>query len=90
MLKKNRVKFLIGVRYLSIDDGGLTIEHEGETKKLEVDNIVVCAGQESQTALAADLEVAEINYHLIGGARKATEVDAKRAIYEAFELADRL
>ena len=90
VLKKNRVKFLIGVRYLSIDDGGLTIEHEGETKKLEVDNIVVCAGQESQTALAADLEAAEINYHLIGGARKATEVDAKRAIYEAFELADRL
>ena len=90
VLKKNRVKFLIGVRYLSIDDGGLTIEHEGETKKLEVDNIVVCAGQESQTALAADLEAAEINYHLIGGARKATEVDAKRAIFEAVELADRL
>jgi 2,4-dienoyl-CoA reductase (NADPH2) len=90
VLKKNRVKFLIGVRYLSIDDGGLTIEHEGETKKLEVDNIVVCAGQESQTALAADLEAAEISYHLIGGARKATEVDAKRAIFEAVELADRL
>jgi len=90
VLKKNRVKFLIGVRYLSIDDGGLTIEHEGETKKLEVDNIVVCAGQESQTALAADLEAAKINYYLIGGARKATEVDAKRAIFEAVELADRL
>ena len=90
VLKKNRVKFLIGVRYLSIDDGGLTIEHEGQTKTLEVDNIVVCAGQESQTALAAGLETAELNYHLIGGARKATEVDAQRAIFEAVELADRL
>ena len=90
VLKKNRVRFLIGVRYQSIDDEGLTIEHEGETKTLAVDTIVVCAGQESQTALAAELEAAEINYHLIGGALKAAEVDAKRAIFEAVELADRL
>ncbi|MGI9536137.1 MAG: FAD-dependent oxidoreductase [Desulfocapsaceae bacterium] len=90
VLKRNRVKFLIGVRYLSIDDAGLTIDHEGETITLEVDSIVVCAGQESQTSIATELEEAEISYHLIGGARKATEVDAKRAIFEAVELADRL
>ncbi len=90
VLKKNRVKFLVGVRYLSIDESGLTIEHEGESKTLEVDTIVVCAGQESQTELAADLDTSEVAYHLVGGARKAVEVDAKRAIFEAVELADRL
>ena len=90
LLKKNRVRFLVGVRYLSIDDQGLTIEHEGEIKTLEVDTIVVCAGQESQTTLAAELEEAELSFHLIGGARMAAEVDAKRAIFEAVELADKL
>ena len=88
VLKRNRVTFLVGVRYLSIDEHGLKIEQEGEIKTLEVDTIVVCAGQESQTVLAARLDEAEIGYHLIGGARKAAEVDAKRAIFEAVELAD--
>ena len=88
MLKRNGVKFLVGVRYLSIDDRGLKIEQQGETKTLEVDTVVVCAGQESQIELASRLDEAEISYHLIGGARKAAEVDAKRAIFEAFELAD--
>ena len=87
-MKRNRVKFLVGVRYLSIDDHGLRIEHQGESDTLEVDTIVVCAGQESQIELAAKLDEAELNYHLIGGARRAAEVDAKRAIFEAFELAD--
>jgi 2,4-dienoyl-CoA reductase (NADPH2) len=90
VLKRNRVKFLVGVRYLSIDDHGLKIEREGETETLEVDTIVVCAGQESLIELASRLDEAEIGYHLIGGARRAAEVDAKRAIFEAFELADAL
>jgi 2,4-dienoyl-CoA reductase (NADPH2) len=88
VLKRNRVKFLVGVNYLSVDDHGLKIEQQGETKTLEVDTVVVCAGQESQIELASSLDGAEISYHLIGGARKAAEVDAKRAIFEAFELAD--
>ena len=90
VLKRNGVKFLVGVRYLSIDDHGLKIEQQGETSMLEVDTVVVCAGQESQIELASKLDEAEIGYHLIGGARKAAEVDAKRAIFEAFELADEM
>ncbi|NNK57027.1 MAG: NADPH-dependent 2,4-dienoyl-CoA reductase [Desulfofustis sp.] len=90
VLKRNRVKFLVGVRYLSIDDHGLKIEQQGETITLEVDTIVVCAGQEAEIALASRLDEAEIGYHLIGGARRAAEVDAKRAIFEAFELADEM
>lgn len=90
VLKRNQVKFLTGVRYLSIDSAGLVIEHQGEIRKLEVDTIVVCAGQESQLSLAGELTDAGVAYHLIGGARKAAEVDAKRAIFEAVELADRM
>jgi 2,4-dienoyl-CoA reductase (NADPH2) len=89
-LKKNGVRFLTGVRYLSIDDQGLKIDHEGQISTLPVDTIVVCAGQESQTALVGELEAAGRGCHLIGGALKAAEVDAKRAIFEAVKLADRL
>lgn len=89
-MKQNKVCFLIRVDYLSIDNDGLNISHEGEIKKLDVDSIVVCAGQESETVLATELEAAGIGRHLIVGARKAAEVDAKRAIFEAVVLADRL
>ncbi len=90
ILKQNRVKFLIGVDYLRIDGDGLEIRHEGERKKLVVDSIVVCAGQESETTLASELKAAGLTPYLIGGAKKAAEVDAKRAIFEAVELADKL
>jgi 2,4-dienoyl-CoA reductase (NADPH2) len=89
-LKKNGVRFLTGVHYLSIDDRGLNIDHNGQISTLPVDTIVVCAGQESQTALVGELKAAGRSCHLIGGALKAAEVDAKRAIVEAVELADRL
>ncbi len=89
-LKKNGVRFLAGVQYLSIGDEGLTISHEGQISTLQVDTIVVCAGQESQTALYGELKAVGRSCHLIGGALKAVEVDAKRAIFEAVELADRL
>ncbi len=89
-LKKNKVRFMVGVRYLSIDDQGLTIVHEKEEKRLEVDSVVICAGQESRTGLYHELKAAGRDCHLIGGALKAAEVDAKRAIFEAVELADRL
>ncbi|MEJ2057541.1 MAG: NADPH-dependent 2,4-dienoyl-CoA reductase [Desulfofustis sp.] len=89
-LKKNKVKFLIGVEYRSVDDEGLNIIHEGQEKKLAVDTVVICAGQESRTGLYRELRASGRDCHLIGGALKAAEVDAKRAIFEAVELADRL
>jgi len=89
-LKKNKVRFMIGVQYVCVDDEGLAIIHEGSEKKLAVDSVVICAGQESRTGLYHQLKAGGIDCHLIGGAFKATEVDAKRAIFEAVELADRL
>lgn len=54
---------------------------------LEVDNVVICAGQESFTAMYDQLKADGKNVHLIGGAKEAGELDAKRAIRQGAELA---
>jgi 2,4-dienoyl-CoA reductase (NADPH2) len=54
------------------------------------DTLVLCVGQEPQRALAAALETLGRKPHLIGGAREAGELDAKRAMLEGAELAARL
>jgi len=89
VLKKNGVKMLNGVEYISIDDKGLLIRHEGRERLLEVDDVVICAGQLSALELAGELDAQGIAYHLIGGALKAAELDAKRAIAQGTEVADR-
>ena len=89
-LQKNGVKMFAGVTYKKIDDNGLTIEIDGKEQLLDVDHVIVCAGQESQRSLYQALETsksAEQGLHLIGGAKVAAELDAKRAIRQAAELA---
>jgi 2,4-dienoyl-CoA reductase (NADPH2) len=90
VLKKNMVKMLNGVEYLAINDKGLLIRHNGQEQLLEVDDVVVCAGQLSELELAGELDELGIRYHLIGGALKAGELDAQRAIEQGTELADRI
>ena len=90
LLKKNGVKMLAGVEYLAVTDEGLRIRHEGRELLLAVDDVVVCAGQLSEVGLARELDAEGIAYHLIGGAQKAGELDAKRAIAQGTEIADRL
>ena len=77
------VKMLAGVGYQKIEDKGLHILVNGEEQILEVDNIIVCAGQEPHRDLVDGLDKP---YHLIGGADIATELDAKRAIKQGTEL----
>ena len=78
---------IAGARYDRIDDAGLHLT-VGETERvLEVDTVVVCTGQEPVRELATPLETAGIRTHLIGGADVAAELDAKRAIRQATELA---
>lgn len=84
--RERGVVALAGVTYLKVDDQGLHIEHEGERKVLEVDTVVVCAGQEPLVDLERPLHEVGIGAHLIGGAIKATGLDAKRAIREGCEL----
>lgn len=60
---------------------------DGQSRVLEVDNVVICAGQESYTAMFDQLKADGKNVHLIGGAKEAGELDAKRAIRQGAELA---
>jgi 2,4-dienoyl-CoA reductase (NADPH2) len=89
-LKRHGIRALSGVRYLKIDDRGLHIEHGGQAMVLEVDNVVICAGQLENRDLADALEARGLTAHVIGGARVAGELDAKRAIREGSELAARI
>ena len=85
-LKDLGVEQLDGVTYGKIDAAGLHIEREGVARVLEVDTIVVCAGQISENSLAQELAVLGKPVHLIGGARLAGELDAKRAVDEGVRL----
>ncbi|NUJ58243.1 NADPH-dependent 2,4-dienoyl-CoA reductase [Halomonas taeanensis] len=89
-LRHRGVETLAGCEYLSIDDAGLHLRVAGEARLLEVDSIVVCAGQEPVRELFAPLEGAGVAVHLIGGADEAAELDAKRAIDQGTRLAARL
>jgi 2,4-dienoyl-CoA reductase (NADPH2) len=85
-LKKKKVQMITGVTYQKIDDEGLHILINGQPQVLEVDNVVICAGQVSNNALFNALKEKNNNVHLIGGALQAGEVDAKRAIEEGVKL----
>ena len=89
-VKAKRVTQLGGVRYEHFDDAGLHIQVHGESQVLPVDNVVVCAGQESNRGLADELLALGIATHVIGGAHLAAELDAKRAIDQATRLAAQL
>lgn len=86
-LKNHQVKMLAGVQYDKVDDQGLHITVDGQPSVLEVDHVVICAGQESFTAMYEQLKEDGKNVHLIGGAKEAGELDAKRAIRQGAELA---
>ncbi|MCB4786454.1 NADPH-dependent 2,4-dienoyl-CoA reductase [Delftia sp. Lp-1] len=86
-LKARNVAMGSGVAYERIDDAGLHITVDGQPQLLEVDNVVLCAGQEPQRELHAALSAAGCSVHLIGGADVAAELDAKRAIVQGTTLA---
>ena len=86
-LKHRDVKMIAGASYEKIDDQGLHISVNGEAMLLEVDNVVICAGQEPFTAMFDQLKAQGKLVHLIGGAKEAGELDAKRAIRQGAELA---
>lgn len=92
-LKAKGVHQLSGVNYERVDDDGLHISFgsdHSEPRLLAVDNVVICAGQESVRDLADVLRRTGVEPHVIGGADVAAEIDAKRAIRQGTELAARL
>ena len=80
-LARNGVKMLKGVEYRRIDDAGVHVTVDGKEMVIPADTVIVCAGQEPNRAFEG---------HLIGGAKEAGELDAKRAMLEGAELAARL
>jgi 2,4-dienoyl-CoA reductase (NADPH2) len=78
-LARNGVTMLKGVEYRGIDDAGVHIAIDGKAQAIPADTVILCAGQEPLRPFAAP--------HLIGGAKLAAELDAKRAMREGAELA---
>ena len=88
MLKDGQVEMLSEVEYLAANEAGLLISHKGKEIQLDVDHIVICAGQTSVDGLFEELkEKGIIKTYIIGGAALAAELDAKRAIKDGIELA---
>jgi 2,4-dienoyl-CoA reductase (NADPH2) len=86
-LKQKQVKMMSAVSYKEINSQGFVIEVDGKQQTLDVDNVIICAGQLPLTELMAPLEAKGIKVHKIGGADVAAELDAKRAIRQGAELA---
>jgi 2,4-dienoyl-CoA reductase (NADPH2) len=81
-LARHGVRMLKGVEYRRIDAAGVHISADGKEMIVPADTVVICAGQDPNRAVQGN--------HVIGGAREATELDAKRAMLEGAELAARL
>ena len=81
------VKMIPAVSYQKIDDVGLHVLIGGEAQTLEVDNVIICAGQEPRRELAEPLRATGKTVHLIGGCDVAMELDARRAIAQGTRLA---
>jgi 2,4-dienoyl-CoA reductase (NADPH2) len=86
-LRDAGVGMISGASYTAIDDRGLHYRIDGTERALDVDHVVICAGQESDRALYDALVARGAKPHLLGGAKLAAELDAARAIDEATRLA---
>ncbi len=86
-LTRRGVGMMNGVEYVKIDDGGLHILQGGQPQTLDVDTIIVCAGQDPLQDVYQDLQGSGTSVDLIGGAFEAKELDAKAAINQASYLA---
>lgn len=89
-LKNRKVQMIGSVQYHRIDDQGLHISINDVPQVLEVDQVIVCAGQEPMRDLFEPLQSKGINVYLIGGADEARELDAKRAIDKASRMAAKI
>ncbi|MCW8877393.1 MAG: NADPH-dependent 2,4-dienoyl-CoA reductase [Kangiellaceae bacterium] len=89
-LKNKKVKMISGADYLKIDDKGLHIKRNDKESCLEVDNVIICAGQNPLRQLYDEISKSDKSVHLIGGADVAAELDAKRAIRQGAKLAEKI
>lgn len=88
-LRKRGVETLAGVTYEKIDDAGVHVRWNGQRKVIEADTVVLCAGQEPEHGLEADLRARRGEVVLLGGAENAFQLDARRAIDDGIRVAQR-
>ncbi len=87
-LKEKGVRIVEGVQYRQIDGNKLVYQLDNQEISEAFDLIVLCAGQE---AIQFDGELSQgTEFYKIGGARIADELDAQRAIEEAYDLAHKI
>lgn len=89
-LQMKRVKMIGGATYERIDSDGLHVsfgDAGAPSQILDVENIIMCAGQVPERSLAEELTAQGLQPHVIGGADIAAELDAKRAIDQGARLA---
>ena len=84
--KQHGVKQIADCQYQSFDSKGLTITVGGETQVLPVDTVIACIGQVSNDEVVKP-HAENAKVHVIGGAKLAAAIDAKRAIFEALQIA---
>ncbi len=86
-LKHYGVKQVNNIQYDKIDEQGVHVTRDGKAMFIPAESIIICAGQQSLTELVRPLENAGKSVHIIGGAKLAAELDAKRAIAEGLDCA---
>lgn len=84
-LKRHGVEALTQIEYKEITPAGVVITSAGEDRLIEAETVIIAAGATSNDSLYHALK-GRIPVHLIGGAKEAGELDAKRAIYEGAEI----
>ncbi|ETV82366.1 hypothetical protein H257_05020 [Aphanomyces astaci] len=91
-LQHRDVEMIGGISYDKVDDQGLYITKTktNEQLLLQVDHIVVCAGQIPLRDLEPALQKSNIPVFRIGGSDEASELDAKRAINQGSRLAAKI
>ena len=89
-LVKKKVDMFSQCEYIRVDDRGFTIKVNEEEITLPVDHVVICAGQEVHNPFGDSLDMKAEHIHVVGGAKNAAGLDAKRAIREAAYLAAKL
>jgi 2,4-dienoyl-CoA reductase (NADPH2) len=87
LLAKRKVAQVTGATYRKIDDAGLHVTVAGAERVIPADTIVICAGQEPERTLYDALIAQGTRAHVIGGAERAAELDALRAIDQGTRLA---
>ncbi|KAF7769702.1 2,4-dienoyl-CoA reductase (NADPH2) [Pseudoalteromonas citrea] len=87
--KHHGVEQIAGCEYVAFSDKGLLIRVDGKEQWLDVDTVIACIGQVSSDSLF-NKEALPDNQHVIGGAKLASAIDAKRAIYEALQVARKI